>query len=437
MDGDGDADIVQASPRSNYDTLSPNIVWYENMDGRGTFKTPHVIAGESPGVSIVATADMDGDGDLDVLCGTANTRFDTINWYENVDGKGNFGSQRAISSSEVSEFNGVSSLSTEDLDGDGDLDVLFASFYADKIAWYENTDGRGNFGHQIEITNEDGVGGVFSVLAVDMDGDGDLDVVSGSSRNMGLKTSSNIAWFENRDGRGHFGRKQPLVTKDDGLGFVAAIDVDGDGDLDLIARFASVNIVWYENADGHGTFGPWRRIKSTASWPYFLTTADLDGDGDVDLLSVSSSGLMWHENLAGPDVFAPPQIISQGSFYSVSTGDLDGDGDLDAVAENDFSILWYEQRRIGDINDDGIFNSSDLVLVFQAGKFEDGIDDNASFDEGDWNQDGEFDSSDLVLAFQAGHYEAAAEPLAAEIAAALDWLFAKNEPTRKSRAFVA
>lgn len=62
----------------------------------------------------------------------------------------------------------------------------------------------------------------------------------------------------------------------------------------------------------------------------------------------------------------------------------------------------------GDSNHDGIFNSSDLVLVFQAGEYEDGINGNSTFEEGDWDGNGDFDTRDFVFAFQAGHYVAAA-----------------------------
>ena len=58
----------------------------------------------------------------------------------------------------------------------------------------------------------------------------------------------------------------------------------------------------------------------------------------------------------------------------------------------------------GDANGDGVFNSTDLVLVFRAGEYDDGADDNSRFDEGDWNGDGDFDSADLVYAFQSGNY---------------------------------
>ena len=58
----------------------------------------------------------------------------------------------------------------------------------------------------------------------------------------------------------------------------------------------------------------------------------------------------------------------------------------------------------GDANLDGVFNSSDLVSIFQAGEYEDESTNNSNWNEGDWNGDGEFDSSDLILAFQAGKF---------------------------------
>jgi hypothetical protein len=69
----------------------------------------------------------------------------------------------------------------------------------------------------------------------------------------------------------------------------------------------------------------------------------------------------------------------------------------------------------GDVNGDRAFDSSDLVTVFQAGKYEDGVAHNAVFAEGDFNGDGDFDSSDLVLAFQLGHYERERAPSGGEV----------------------
>ena len=93
-------------------------------------------------------------------------------------------------------------------------------------------------------------------------------------------------------------------------------------------------------------------------------------------------------------------------------------------------------RQPGDVNGDGIFNSSDLVMVFRAGEYNDDIDGNSTFEEGDWNGDGDFDSSDLVVTFQVGHYVAAAEIQKSHIAAALiDQVFDDSSHSKKN-AFV-
>jgi hypothetical protein len=78
---------------------------------------------------------------------------------------------------------------------------------------------------------------------------------------------------------------------------------------------------------------------------------------------------------------------------------VDGQG-VATVLDNDLLPV------AGDSNGDGIFNSADLVLVFQAGEYEDDIPNNSTFEEGDWDGDGEFDSTDLVFAFQQGTYVA-------------------------------
>ena len=179
--------------------------------------------------------------------------------------------------------------------------------------------------------------------------------------------------------------------------------------------------------------------------PYEILSTDVDHDDDIDLIVRLGTifgpdfppQLIWYEN-QGAGTFAEKRTLVKVNSTGATTVDLDGDGDIDILtAVTDGRILWYENRPIGDSNDDGIFDSGDLVDVFAAGKYEDGIADNATFDEGDWNQDGDFDTSDLVLAFQGGHYVAAARPMTAEIAAAVDWLFLQTNDAMKSRAFVA
>src|SRR5690606_4809890 len=89
--------------------------------------------------------------------------------------------------------------------------------------------------------------------------------------------------------------------------------------------------------------------------------------------------------------------------------DLTGDGRLD-VADLEHLILDLIGTTFGDANLDGVFNSSDFVHIFAAGKYENRLAAGASWSEGDWDCSGRFDSHDLVVAFQYGGYSAAARP---------------------------
>jgi len=125
MDNDGDLDVLSSSLGDN------KITWYENTGSNGDFIT-HVISTETEGAQSVFAADMDNDGDMDVL--SASSVDDKICWYENTDGTGIFGLQQVISNSADSALD----VRAADIDGDGDLDVLSASAIDNEVCWYEN-----------------------------------------------------------------------------------------------------------------------------------------------------------------------------------------------------------------------------------------------------------------------------------------------------------
>ena len=98
---------------------------------------------------------------------------------------------------------------------------------------------------------------------------------------------------------------------------------------------------------------------------------------------------------------------------AIGSDDLtfDANGDGSVTAED--RTTWVEQLAntwFGDSNLDGQFNSSDLVAVFQAGKYE--VDEFASWGQGDWDGNQRFGTGDLVAAFQGGGFEAVPEPSA-------------------------
>jgi hypothetical protein len=112
------------------------VAWYENTDGLGGFGPQQLITNLADGVFSMFAADLDEDGDLDAL--SASARDDHIAWYENVDGLGSFGPKQLISSLVSAAKSVVATDLDRDVDGDADIDVLFASITDDEVAWHSN-----------------------------------------------------------------------------------------------------------------------------------------------------------------------------------------------------------------------------------------------------------------------------------------------------------
>ncbi|MBD2211246.1 VCBS repeat-containing protein [Nostoc linckia FACHB-104] len=323
VDGDGDLDVLSASRFDN------TIAWYEN-NGSQIF-TERIITTTADGAISVYAADVDGDGDLDVLSASVND--DTIAWYENNGSEG-FTERIITTTANTTTANGARSVYAADVDGDGDLDVLSASG-EDKIAWYENN-GSESFTERIITTTAEFA---FSVYAADVDGDGDLDVLSASVND------DTIAWYENNGSQGF--TERIITTTADGARSVYAADVDGDGDLDVLSASANDDtIAWYENNGSQGFTE--RIITTTADAAFSVYSADVDGDGDLDVLSASTvdNTIAWYEN-NGSQGFTERIITTTADrARSVYAADVDGDGDLDVLSASAFddTIAWYENN---------------------------------------------------------------------------------------------
>ena len=260
-------------------------------------------------------ADLDDDGDMDVLVG--DNADNMVAWYENRDGRGTFGERRVIATS-PGQYD-LRSVCVADVDMDGDLDVLLATGWVATIAWYENTDGRGSFVKKQVISIESfGIDQVDanSVYAADLDGDGDVDVLSASSWSDGEWQPGIVTWYENVNGQGNFGPQQVIATEV-GSARVVAQDLDDDGDMDvLVASWADDQIAWYENTDGRGNFGP-QQIIAGADYPVDVRADDLDGDGDVDVLAA-----LWGENRV---------VFYENLLVQISAGDANRDRRFDQI----------------------------------------------------------------------------------------------------------
>lgn len=218
---DGKIDLIANSDKAG-------LFWYEIPANPTNRWTEHRIASLAEhkvhgGVSPKAVADLDGDGDNDVV--TAQI------WYENLSGGLQWRPHKTLDLGESHQF-GISVRTwVGDMDGDRDIDIVQAENDNPdgRIAWFEN-DGKAAFTRH--IIRNDGQGQDFHSLAVaDFDGDGDLDIYSGAgpisaSKKFGCYIWENAGgnkWIEHLIGEKHCHEAE-------------AADIDGDGDIDILSK---------------------------------------------------------------------------------------------------------------------------------------------------------------------------------------------------------
>lgn len=348
IDDDGDFDIFSASHTHLIEGQN-KLVWFENIDGFGTFSAEQLVTDSDIRHSIVYGGDIDNDGDKDII--SLAFQDDTIAWYENLDGQGDFGDQQIVSDNSDAVFSVV----LEDMDNDSDLDIVSTYYSADKIVWFENINGLGEFGDEQIIANMDQPN---NIMVGDVDNDSDLDVIIGNTNNNGI-----IGWFENTNSEGVFSDIQIIAENIYNLGYNFVTDIDDDGDLDFFyASYQDNKIAWFENLNGAGDFSTEINLTSRVDIPEAVYSADLDGDGDLDVLSASSGDdkLAWYENMDGLGDFGLQKVISDEAYQAsaLHAADFDGDGDLDVVfssylhSGNNSKLTWFE-------NLDGLGNFSE------------------------------------------------------------------------------
>nr|WP_281253336.1 FG-GAP-like repeat-containing protein [Longibacter salinarum] len=372
IDGDGDQDVLSASRGDN------RLVFHRNGDataGTGDGSSWEEIpvsffdyTGSDPSASSVFAADIDGDGDQDVVSSFPGE--DTIAWYRNGDATSGTGDGSAWTEVIITvNAPAAASVSTTDIDGDGDQDVIWASRLDDKVAFHRNGDastGAGDGSTWTEVVVTTSAIGAESVFAADMDGDGDQDILSASSGD------NTIAMHRNGDatagtGDGSVWTGVVITASVTAAASVSAADVDGDGDQDVVSVAAGDDtIVMHRNGDataGAGDGSAWTEVVVTANaaGAECVSTADVDGDGDRDIVSpldytdvaVFSNGDGTSGTGDGSSWTASKISESMSSVRCASTTDMDNDGDVDILSTRESSstdlnmaVLWFENLRI-------------------------------------------------------------------------------------------
>ncbi|NUM48600.1 MAG: VCBS repeat-containing protein, partial [Anaerolineales bacterium] len=330
MDKDGDPDLVGAFASEN------TVAWFEN-NGTGKGWVDHPITSTFAGATAVEAIDMDGDGDNDIV--GAGQTADQILWWDNTAGNASLWQEYTVSPS----FDGARAIAVLDLDRNGLVDVVGAADEADSVVWWKNTAVHRNayFPLDAAIVVDGNMSGAFSVAGADFDRDGKQDLLAGASN------TNEVAWYRNNLGNGTNWTKNSFGNLS-GVRSLFVADLNGDGSPDVLgAGTVSNDVVWWAN-DGAGNFGGANSIDITFLGAFWVAAGDVDGDGDQDVLGAAFSGgfISWWENLDGEGDFGPRNTIATGysGATSILGADLDRDGDLDVVgsAYSNDTISWWE-----------------------------------------------------------------------------------------------
>mmetsp|Transcript_42894 Transcript_42894/g.115458 ORF Transcript_42894/g.115458 Transcript_42894/m.115458 type:complete len:1055 (+) Transcript_42894:777-3941(+) len=301
INGDGHMDLVVSTGTSSQTSSDDVRVFFD--DGTASFSSVEQVTVTEGWSSellpdlprVLWPEDIDGDGDVDIALASYND--DTIWWYENTDGTGNFTAHSVYTGAD-----GATGVMAVDLNGDSHIDLLSASEIDDAIRWYKNNGTQHFSVHEVYT----GADGALSVHAADVDSDGDIDVVATA------KEGDMVYLFLNDGNNGNFSLYSSWSLN--GASAARLVDLNGDGHVDIIAcgigntaKNNAGKLTWYQN-DGAASLS----FTSTnlASYRYLegLLEADVDGDGHLDILAASESEdtLWWFEQIFQPTVSPTP-----------------------------------------------------------------------------------------------------------------------------------
>lgn len=295
---------------------------------------PHIIHDNTYGTASIYVADLDNDGDKDVL--GAVLEESNIVWWRNEGGSPIQWTKFVIAWG----FLQAISVYAADIDGDGDQDVLGAASYSDEIAWWQN-----NGGNPIQWTEyviRSAYDFAHEVYAHDLDMDGDMDVLGASS------FDDLISWWRNDGGNPVAWTEQTIGSSCDGAKSVRVADLDDDGDNDVVgANLYDNRVIWWRNDGGDPIQWTEFTIDFGFAGAHRVQTIDLDDDQDQDILAVAYFGheIAWYRNDGGNPLAWTKQTIGTGFVNAciAQAADLDGDGDLDvaASAQTSNEVAWW------------------------------------------------------------------------------------------------
>ncbi len=345
FDGDGDLDVFIRSGSYN----QPSNYFIFTNDGIGNFSSqPATVDFGSyasgnlilSGYDFAFPANLDADADLEYIA--LQIENQTYQAYLAVFDQSNFNFvQTAQLKGTSGTFPTVIPIAVLDIDGDTDLDIAYTGY-------------RQSIGNPLQFFINDGTGqftdsGSYTTLttfledegaALDFDGDGDMDIVA---------TASNfppaVRPFIN-DGGGFSEAGLLYFTNNESIDEITATDIDGDGNDDFVVN-TDRDSTFVMRSNGADTFSRLASLKGQSK------PANLDTDGDADLFRLQTKELSIAQNLGGGSFSSGQPLLTINSSYASQLADFDNDGDLDLAQSDDYDFRIY--RNDGNANLDLIF----------------------------------------------------------------------------------
>ena len=357
IDDDGDYDILEGD-------WNGTLHYYENLGNSQAYNYQNVVTNffdiDVGGIAHPSMCDIDADNDYDLFIGNDDGY---IYYYRNDGDSVNYDFVFVTDTFADASVYSEATPTFCDIDGDDDYDLFVGMEWArypyesGNVAFYENVGSPQayDFNHVTDnyLCFDIGVG--CSPLLADVDDDGDLDMVCGGGdqkipfiENVGDAINPSFEWKEMIwGGAGGF------------LGASIAVgDLDADNDYDMMvgtSNFMNFYITWFKNV-GTPDSAVFRiqqqYLISTVEWWLSPSLVDIDDDGDLDLIveteENSLNSLLLYENIGSP-AYANFNLNSQElytfneSIYDPTFFDYDSDGDYDIFAPSYFyGICYYE-----------------------------------------------------------------------------------------------
>lgn len=280
----------------------------------------------------LAVGDSDGDGDQDLVVGDFNDGSNLrLRWFRMLP-SGLFSTSATGGLGGYPNGYNRNRVALGDLDGNGEIDLVFGSSIVEGSVW-QSLDGSVAGSFQAALPVNLPVSNIYQVLPTDLDSDGDQDLMAAN-------------FLLERTGAGQFAPRRALNLPDKKVQFA---DLDGDTLPDAIYPFGNA-VAWQRNL-GNFQFDARTQLDDLIFLNKDVGIADLDTDGDLDLFAANgteaagtSGTARWYEN-DGASNFSSHLLGEDINFcYDVLAVDLNDDGRLDPVLllGNGDTDLWFE-----------------------------------------------------------------------------------------------